>query len=89
MNFVLGFWVAILEFVARSRCKFLPGELWSHPNKIFVVFFLLCFHLIMTCYQLIAIIKAPIELLSEYSSSNPNNNSNNSNDNNEKKKSAA
>lgn len=43
----------------------------------------------MTCYQLIAIIKAPIELLSEYSSSNPNNNSNNSNDNNEKKKSAA
>lgn len=43
----------------------------------------------MTCYQLIAIIKAPIELLSEYSSSNPNNNSNKSNDNNEKKKSAA
>lgn len=44
----------------------------------------------MTCYQLIAIIKAPIKLLSEYSSSNPNNNnSNNSNDNNEKKKSAA
>lgn len=41
MNFVLGFSVAILEFVARSRCKFLPGELWSHPNKIFVVFFAL------------------------------------------------
>lgn len=43
MNFVLGFSVAILEFVARSRCKFLPGELWSHPNKIFVVFFFALF----------------------------------------------